>query len=87
MGAEADRQLTERALSAKREDRFPLFLMRLRGEKWYMPLAEAGAAFNASENPAAIVGSVLERNFHVRNITDDERRSIKMAGRIHVVNK
>jgi hypothetical protein len=61
--------------------------MRVRGEKWYMPLAEAGAALNASENPAAIVGSVLERDFHVRNITDEERHSIKMAGRVHVVKK
>ena len=58
------------------EKHFPLYLMRENDKRFFLPFSRAAALFNSWFSKADIVGTVLEEDFTLRDITNAERKAL-----------
>lgn len=55
---------------------YPQYLMLIGAQRRFLPIREAGVAYDCGFVNVEIVGDVLEEDHRVRLITDEERRKI-----------
>lgn len=69
--------MSKKDKSADQTDRpFPWYLMKIGGERKFLPISEAGVAYDSGWVNVEIVGDVLEADGTVRPITEKERARI-----------
>lgn len=86
MGAGADARLIERKPDV-RSSEFPKFLMRIGGKESFMPMRQAGVAYDNGWQEVVLVGKVLEADFSVRSITTEEESEIQRIADAYSASK
>ncbi len=75
--------------SDKDSPQWPRFLMQIGDARWFLPLREAGSAYDYDSSwvEVKIVGDVLDRNGAIRPITEEEERQIREAAEEYSASK
>lgn len=61
------------------KDDFPLYLLVVDGKKQFVPIAEAGRLFDSGWQKVDTGGLMLEKDFSVRPMTQEEERQVSTA--------
>ncbi|HLD70658.1 MAG TPA: hypothetical protein VI937_02140 [Negativicutes bacterium] len=73
--------------SDKESPQWPKFLMRIGDARWFLPIWQAGPAYDLGWVKVEIAGDVLESDGHIRPITAEEKQQIREAAEEHSSGK
>lgn len=71
---------------SKRLD-FPKYLMKVNGDRMFLTFREAYVAYNSGSDKVEFGRYVLDENFHVRKMTEEDRDKISDAAEAYDASK